>query len=128
MMRIHFSLLRAGTGRGWLALFLVILPTLVSAATTCFRGGPYLQELSHDGVTIVFENTVPTFAWVELRRKGTTSATKYYQDIEGQHQIYDYIQAPTTSLPVQNFAIRIGGLTSKTTYEYRICGQKIDEM
>ena len=64
---------------------IVLLPTELVAATTCFRGRPYLQELSHDGVTVVFENTVPTFAWVELRKKGQTSATQYYQEVEGQH-------------------------------------------
>lgn len=111
-----------------LAIIITLLPVNVTASTTCFRGGPYLQELSHDGVTIVFENKVPTFAWVELRKKGLTTVTKYYQEVEGQHQIYDHIQAPSVSLPVQNFVIRIGGLKSNTAYEYRVCSQKIDEM
>ena len=110
-----------------LLLFLLI-PVFLSAATTCFRGGPYLQELSHDGVTIVFENSVPTFAWVELRKKGQSAVTKYYQEVEGQHQIYDYLQAPSVSLPVQNFRIRISSLENKTTYEYRVCSQKIEQM
>ncbi|MCR4920753.1 MAG: metallophosphoesterase [Bacteroidaceae bacterium] len=76
----------------------------------------------------MFENSLPTFAWVELRRKGVTTSTKYYQEVEGQHQIYDIIQAPSVSLPLQNFVIRINGLENKTTYEYRVCAQKIDEM
>lgn len=109
-------------------LLVVLLPACLCAATTCFRGGPYLQELSHNGVTVVFENTVPTFAWVELRKRGASTATKYYQEIEGQHQIYDHIQAPSVALPVQNFKIRISGLNSNTAYEYRVCAQKIDEM
>ena len=87
-----------------------------------------MQELSHDGVTVVFENTVPTFAWVELRKKGQATVTKYYHEVEGQHQAYDYIQAPSVALPVQNFVIRINGLNEKTTYEYRVCAQKIDQM
>ncbi len=105
-----------------------LMPAFLSAATTCFRGGPYLQELSHDGVTVVFENTVPTFAWVELRKKGQATVTKYYHEVEGQHQAYDYIQAPSVALPVQNFVIRINGLNEKTAYEYRVCAQKIDQM
>lgn len=111
-------------------LFVSVMALLPSnlLADTSFRGLPYLQELTHDGVTVVFENTVPSFAWVELRKKGQTSATKYYQDIEGQHQAYDYIQAPSVALPVQNFIIRINGLAAATEYEYRICSQKIDEM
>jgi predicted phosphodiesterase len=105
-----------------------LLPVNLGAATTCFRGSPYLQELSCDGVSIVFENTEPTFAWVELRKKGQAAVTKYYQEVEGQHQVFDYLQAPTTALPVQNFVIRINGLSVATEYEYRICSQRIDEM
>ena len=41
------------------------------------KAGPYLQELTEDGVTIVFENTIKPFSWVELRRIGSTSVTKY---------------------------------------------------
>lgn len=110
-----------------LVAIMVLLPQNL-CADTCFRGSPYLQELSCDGVTVVFENSVPTFAWVELRKKGQAQVTKYYQDIEGQHQVYDYIQASTVALPVQNFAIRISGLAAATEYEYRICSQKVDEM
>lgn len=106
---------------------LYIIPANV-LANTCFRAGPYLQELGATGVTVVFENTEPTFAWVELRRKGISTSTKYYQDVEGQHQIYNSISAPSVPLPLQNFVIRIDGLTSNTEYEYRICSQKIIEM
>ncbi|MBR3434000.1 MAG: metallophosphoesterase [Bacteroidaceae bacterium] len=117
------------TVRYYLFAFLaVLLSTGVMADNTCFRGSPYLQELSHDGVTVVFENTAPTFAWVELRKKGQTTVTNYYQEVEGQHQVYDYIQAPSVVLPVQNFVIRISGLAASTEYEYRICSQQIDEM
>ena len=112
-----------------LFVFLVtLLPVNLLAANTCFRGGPYLQELSHEGVTVVFENTIPTFSWVELRRKGSSSVTKYYQEVEGQHQVYDYALAPNVAFPVQNFVIRLSGLKSNTTYEYRVCAQKIDQM
>ena len=34
------------------------------------KAGPYLQELTEDGVTIVFENTIKPFSWVELINKG----------------------------------------------------------
>lgn len=116
--------------RYFLLVFLVVLlpMNLLAANNTCFRGGPYLQELSHDGVTIVFENTVPTFSWVEIKRKGSSSFSMHYQEVEGQHQAYDYIQPPSAALPVQNFAIRINGLTPGTMYQYRICAQKIDQM
>ena len=28
------------------------------------KAGPYLQELSSDAVTVVFENSIPSFSWV----------------------------------------------------------------
>jgi len=111
-----------------LVFLMALMPVELCAAITCFRCGPYLQELTHDGVTVVFENSVPTFAWVELCKKDQTAVTKYYQEVEGQHQIYDNIQAPSVAVPLQNFVVRINGLESATTYKYRICSQKIDEM
>ncbi len=111
-----------------LIFIMSLMPVNLFADNTCFRGGPYLQELTHDGVTVVFENSVPTFAWVELCKKGQALVTKYYQEVEGQHQIYDYIKAPSVAVPLQNYVVRINGLNASTTYQYRICSQKIDEM
>lgn len=113
---------------GFIAMAISFVMPSDVLADTCFRAGPYLQELGPNGVTVVFENTLPTFAWVELRRKGVTTARKYYQDVEGQHQIYNNITAPTTALPLQNFVIRLDGLLENTDYEYRICSQHILEM
>lgn len=96
-------------------------------ADTCFRAGPYLQELGTDGVTVVFENNVPTFAWVEIRQKGSLVVTKYYQEVKGQHQIYNKLSSPQVALPLQNFVVRINGLKGNTEYEYRICSQQILE-
>lgn len=110
------------------AYMMALMPMNLRAANTCFRGGPYLQELQPNGVTVVFENTQPTFAWVEVRQKGQTSYTQYYQSIKGQYQAYDYIQAPSTALPVQNFVVRVNNLTPNTAYEYRVVSQKIDLM
>lgn len=96
-------------------------------AGTCFRAGPYLQELGSNSVTVVFENTQPTFAWVELRLKGTLAVTKFYQEVKGQHQIYNKISAPQTAIPLQNFIIHLDGLKENADYEYRICSQQILE-
>lgn len=97
-------------------------------AETCFRAGPYLQELGPNGVTVVFENTQPTFAWVEVRAKGMVLGQKFYQDVKGQHQVYNTIAAPSVPVPVQNYAVRVGGLSENTAYEYRVCSQQILEM
>ncbi len=90
------------------------------------KAGPYLQELSEDGVTIVFENTIKPFSWVELRRIGSTSVTKYYDDRDGQHQIYSEVIAPQQAAPLQNFTIRVDGLQPATQYEYRVCTQLVN--
>lgn len=112
---------------GWLSLVISFL-ALSTEAATCFRAGPYLQELTPNSVCIVYENTLPTFSWVEVRKKGSNDAKKYYSDTLGKHQIYNQIVAPQPSLPLQNFCIPVDGLQSGTTYEYRICSQKIEEM
>lgn len=90
------------------------------------KAGPYLQELSEDGVTIVFENTIKPFSWVELRKPGSTSVTKYYDDRDGQHQIYSEVIAPQQAAPLQNFTIRVDGLQPATQYEYRVCTQLVN--
>lgn len=90
------------------------------------KAGPYLQELSSDGVTVVFENSIPSFSWVEVRLKdGAPTGIPYYEDRDGQHQIYSEVQAPKVAAPVQNFAVRVDGLRSDVEYEYRVCTQQV---
>ena len=106
------------------ALLLTILST--AQAQDWLKAGPYLQELSEDGVTVVFENNIKPFSWVELKKKGTTVVTKYYDDRDGQHQIYSEVVAPRVAAPLQNFTIRVDGLASDTEYEYRVCTQLVN--
>lgn len=105
-------------------LLLFFLPAV--QAQDWLKAGPYLQELTEDGVTVVLENTIKPFSWVEVRKKGFTTVTKYYDDRDGQHQIYSEVQAPQLAVPLQNFTIRIDGLMPATEYEYRVCTQLVN--
>lgn len=112
---------------------LVALMPLVLGGNACaqdwLKAGPYLQELSSDGVTVVFENSIKSFSWVELKAKGSNSAgVKYYEDRDGQHQIYSDMQAPKAAVPLQNFVVRLDGLKPNTEYDYRVCTQVVNWM
>ena len=88
--------------------------------------GPYLQELTPDGVTVVFEHAVPSVSWIEIREKGQTEATKYFQTVNGRVKSYSQILSTKNSaVPVQNFAIRAEGLKPATKYEYRVKAHKV---
>ena len=52
--------------------------------------------------------------------------TKYYDDRDGQHQIYSEVIAPQQAAPLQNFTIRVDGLQPATQYEYRVCTQLVN--
>ena len=79
--------------------------------------GPYLQELTTDGVTVVFEHDIPSVSWLEVREKGSTEVKEYYQTVNGRVKAYSQILGMKNSaVPVQNFAIRAEGLKSATTY------------
>lgn len=88
--------------------------------------GPYLQELTTDGVTVVFEHALPSVSWIEIREKGGTEVTKYFQTVNGRVKAYSQIlTTKNQALPIQNFAIRAEGLKPGTTYEYRIKAHKV---
>lgn len=94
---------------------------LQARAQTWLTAGPYLQELTPDGVTVVFEHGLPSVSWIEIREKGTTETTKFFQTVNGRVKAYSQIlTAKNSALPIQNFAIRAEGLKPATTYEYRI--------
>ena len=88
--------------------------------------GPYLQELTTDGVTVVFEHDIPSISWLEVREKGSTEVKEFYQTVNGRVKAYSQILGMNNSaVPVQNFAIRAEGLKPATTYEYRVRAHKV---
>ena len=108
-------------------LFGAFLFSLCQAyAQTWLTRGPYLQELTPDGVTVVFEHGIPSVSWIELREKGQTETTSYFQTVNGRVKAYSSILGTKNSaVPVQNFAIRIEGMKPGTAYEYRVRANKI---
>lgn len=114
-----------------LAIMMAAMVSWLPVATRAqewLKAGPYLQELSADGVTVVFENSIKSFSWVEVRKKGTTAAQTCYDERDGQHQIYSEVVAPQVAAPTQNFVVRLDGLSSSTDYEYRVCTQVVNWM
>ena len=114
--------------RALLACFLLAACASGTLAQTWLKAGPYLQELTDDGVTVVFEHGVPSLSWIEVREKGGTGAKNYYQTIDGQIQVRRQVLGENSVAPVQNFAIRAEGLKPNTPYEYRVRGRKINSM
>ena len=110
------------------ACLLLASSTLGTLAQTWLKAGPYLQELTTDGVTVVFEHAVPSLSWIEIREEGSSEATNYYQTIDGQIQVQRQILDENSVAPVQNFAIRAEGLKPNTHYLYRVRGRKIANM
>ena len=104
----------------------ILLAIPRAAGQSWLTNGPYLQELTTDGVTVVFEHGIPSVSWVELREKGQTEATDYFQTQHGKVKAYSQIlSTKNASVPVQNFAVRAEGLKPATTYEYRVKAHKI---
>ena len=110
-------------------LFFSIMLTLCllqAMAQSWMTIGPYLQELTTDGVTVVFEHGIPSVSWIEVREKGSTEVTSYYQTVNGRIKAYSQILSKKNSaVPIQNFAIRAEGLKPATTYEYRVKAHKV---
>ncbi len=76
--------------------------------------GPYLQELTQDGVTFVFNTSAPSFSDVELRKVGSDASAFYH------HSEHGLKQANTNF-----FSVRAAKLQPNTTYQYRIRAKEI---
>lgn len=110
------------------ACFLLAANAVCALAQQWLTAGPYLQELTDDGVTVVFEHGVPSVSWIEVREAGSSEITNYYQTIDGQIQVQRQILGENSVAPVQNFAVRAEGLKPNTRYLYRVRGRRITNM
>ena len=91
---------------------LVELRTAEKADKIC-RMKPYLQNPVGNGITVMWETTVPAYCWVEYGTD-TTQLKRARTIVDGQVVCNNYLHK-----------IRIDGLQPGQKYYYRVCSQEI---
>ena len=86
---------------------------MAKQADELFLTKPYLQNPVENGITIMWETTIPAYSWVEY---GTDKANlkRVRLIIDGQAEFNESIHK-----------IRLDNLTPGQTYYYRVCSQEI---
>ncbi len=90
-----------------------------AADTYSFNHGPYLQELTNDGVTIVFTTNDKGYSWVEVREQNAgdqATGEAYWTSRDGLKEADNTLNS-----------IRIPDLKPNTAYQYRLHSKKIDK-
>ena len=82
-------------------------------ADKIFRTKPYLQNPVGNGITVMWETTVPSYCWVEYGTD-TTQLKRARTIVDGQVVCNNYLHK-----------IRIDGLQPGQKYYYRVCSQEI---
>lgn len=82
-------------------------------AAQIFRTQPYLQNPVGNGITVMWQTTVPTYSWVE-----------YGTDKEHLQKARTIVDGQAICNGLQN-KIRLENLEPGKTYYYRICSQEI---
>lgn len=78
-----------------------------------FRMKPYLQNPLNDGITVMWETTVPAYCWVEYGTD-TTRLKKARMIVDGQAVCNNKLHK-----------VRLDSLQPGQTYFYRVCSQEI---
>ena len=86
---------------------------MAKKADELFLTQPYVQNPVNNGITIMWETTIPAYSWVEY---GTdkTNLKRIRLIIDGQAEFNESIHK-----------IRLDNLTPGQTYYYRVCSQEI---
>lgn len=95
------------------SLLMLFAAGVLRSQSYAFDHGPYLQELTPDGVTFVFTTSAKGFPWVELR-DAAGRLTRHYAVKNGLRDAFDTFHA-----------IRVEGLSPDTRYEYRLGSKAI---
>lgn len=82
-------------------------------ANKIFRTKPYLQNPVGNGVTVMWETTVPAYCWVEYGTD-TTQLKRARTIVDGQVVCNNYLHK-----------IRLDGLQPGQKYYYRVCSQEM---
>lgn len=101
-------------------LFLSLLIPIHAAAQIAkgplWCGVPYLQNVSADGVTVIFQTPGrQVHSWVEIGKDSVHTQT-FRQLADGQEVVHD-----------ANHRVRVEGLQPGATYYYRVCATEILE-
>ena len=86
---------------------------MAKKADELFLTQPYLQNPTNNGMTVMWETTIPAYSWVEFGTD-TTNLNRVRLIIDGQAEFNESIHK-----------IRLEGLTPGQTYYYRVCSQEI---
>ena len=92
---------------------LVVTLRTAEKAEKIFRTKPYLQNPVGNGITVMWETTVPAYCWVE-----------YGTDKEHLQKARTIVDGQVICNNLQN-KIRLDGLEPGKTYYYRVCSQEI---
>lgn len=81
--------------------------------------GPYLCDMTHDGVTVVWTTSKPALSWVEASPADSLNApalrqAQYYQTVAGRKLACRTLHA-----------VRVRGVQPGTDYRYRIFSQEV---
>lgn len=81
--------------------------------------GPYLCDMTHDGVTVVWTTSKPALSWVEASPADSLNTpalrqARYYQTVAGRKLACRTLHA-----------VRVRGLQPGTDYRYRIFSQEV---
>lgn len=102
-----------------LGLAMLFLTGSISAQDFKITHGPYLCDMSDDGVTVVWTTNTPALSWVEVtpadgRSFYAKEHPRHYETVAGRRQAHKTLHT-----------IRIKGLKPGTAYYYRIFSQQV---
>ena len=86
---------------------------MAKKADELFLTQPYLQNPTDNGMTVMWETTIPAYSWVEYGTD-TTHLNRVRLIIDGQAEFNESIHK-----------IRLNNLIPGQTYYYRVCSQEI---
>lgn len=86
---------------------------MAEKAQKIFRMKPYLQNPTGNGITVMWETTVPAYCWVEYGTD-TTQLKRARTLVDGQAVCNNYLHK-----------VRIDSLQPGQKYYYRVCSQEI---
>ncbi|TDQ73467.1 metallophosphoesterase family protein [Sphingobacterium yanglingense] len=76
--------------------------------------GPYLQEVTQQGATVVFQTSLPSYSYIELRKENSGQTKIHYEHKHGLKQAN-----------TDFFAVRADRLEPATRYQYRIVSKEM---